>query len=121
MTNFSASDELPLAPPAGMRDLLPPDAEHRAQLASQVAATFASYGYERVATPPFEHADVLERGLWNVERRSLLRFVEPETGEVALLRPDITPQIARILSQRLGAWAWASARIATMSPRVSHP
>jgi len=101
MTNFSASDELPLAPPAGMRDLLPPDAEHRAQLASQVAATFASYGYERVATPPFEHADVLERGLWNVERRSLLRFVEPETGEVALLRPDITPQIARIVATRL--------------------
>jgi len=84
-----------------MRDLLPPDAERRARLSANVAATFASYGYERVGTPPFEHAEVLERGLRDFERRSLLRFVESESGEVALLRPDITPQIARIVATRL--------------------
>ncbi|HJL29457.1 MAG TPA: ATP phosphoribosyltransferase regulatory subunit, partial [Polyangiaceae bacterium LLY-WYZ-15_(1-7)] len=36
-----------------------------------------------------------------LDRRDVLRFVEPETGEVALLRPDITPQIARIVATRL--------------------
>ena len=30
-----------------------------------------------------------------------VRFVEPDSGEVALLRPDITPQIARIVATRL--------------------
>jgi ATP phosphoribosyltransferase regulatory subunit len=30
-----------------------------------------------------------------------LRFVEPESGEVAALRPDMTPQIARIAATRL--------------------
>src|SRR5690606_5929968 len=58
-------------------------------------------GYELVTTPPFEHAEVIERGLETVDRRDLLRFVEPESGEVALLRPDITPQIARIVATRL--------------------
>lgn len=84
-----------------MRDLLPPDAAARASLGSVLTRTFHAWGYELVTTPPFEHAEVLERGLETVDRRDLLRFVEPETGEVALLRPDITPQIARIVATRL--------------------
>jgi len=92
---------IPLAPPAGMRDLLPPEASARAWLGSQLLRCFARWGYQRVTTPPFEHADVIERGLDTLDRRDLLRFVDPSTGEVALLRPDITPQIARIVATRL--------------------
>src|SRR6185369_5278011 len=92
-----------LAPPAGMRDLLWPESGARRALGATLMRTFALYGYELVTTPPFEHADVLERGLAAVDRRDLLRFVEPETGEVALLRPDITPQIARIVASSLRA------------------
>lgn len=91
----------PLAPPSGMRDLLPPEATARAQLAGRLTALFASWGYDLVTTPPFEHAEVIERGLDTLDRRDLLRFVEPDTGEVALLRPDITPQIARIVATQL--------------------
>ncbi|HJL20322.1 MAG TPA: ATP phosphoribosyltransferase regulatory subunit [Sandaracinaceae bacterium LLY-WYZ-13_1] len=91
----------PLAPPAGMRDLLPPEAAARAQLASGLTRLFSTWGYELVTTPPFEHAEVIERGLDTLDRRDLLRFVEPDTGEVALLRPDITPQIARIVATQL--------------------
>lgn len=85
-----------------MRDVLPEEAAERAALAAAVLGTFARYGYRRVITPAFEYAEVLERGLATVGRRDLLRFVEPESGEVALLRPDITPQIARIVATRLG-------------------
>jgi ATP phosphoribosyltransferase regulatory subunit len=91
-----------------MRDLLAGDAEARRALADRVVGAFRRWGYDLVATPPFEHAEVLERGLDATVRRDLLRFVEPDTGEVALLRPDITPQIARIvathLSERPGPW-----------------
>ncbi len=97
----SSNEVLPLAPPGGMRDLLPPASSNRKLLSRRLMDAFALYGYDRVTTPPFEHADVLERGLATVDRRDLLRFVEPETGEVALLRPDITPQIARIIATRL--------------------
>ncbi len=79
---------------------MPGDAKARAALASKLVGTFESWGYDRVTTPPFEYADVLERGL-EVDSRDLVRFVEPDTGEVALLRPDITPQIARIVASRL--------------------
>ena len=93
---------IPLAPPAGMRDLLPPEAAERARLVSRLLGCFQRWGYQRVTTPPFEHAQVIERGLAPLDRRDLLRFVDPSTGEVALLRPDITPQIARVVATQLG-------------------
>lgn len=92
---------LPLAPPGGMRDLLPPASMTRTLLWQQLMETFDLYGYQRVTTPPVEYAEVIERGLGTVDRRDLVRFVEPDSGEVALLRPDITPQIARIVATRL--------------------
>ncbi|MCB9591223.1 MAG: ATP phosphoribosyltransferase regulatory subunit [Sandaracinaceae bacterium] len=84
-----------------MRDLLPPEADARAWLSSRLIRCFGRWGYQRVTTPPFEVAEVIERGLDALDRRDLLRFVDPSTGEVALLRPDITPQIARIVATRL--------------------
>jgi ATP phosphoribosyltransferase regulatory subunit len=87
-----------------MADLLPPEAAARQRFAGKLSETFASFGYELVTTPLFEHAEVIERGLDSSDRRALLRFVEPESGEVALLRPDITPQIARIIATRLTQW-----------------
>lgn len=90
-----------MAPPGGMRDLLPPASMTRTLLWQQLMETFDLYGYQRVTTPPVEYAEVIERGLGTVDRRDLVRFVEPDSGEVALLRPDITPQIARIVATRL--------------------
>lgn len=84
-----------------MRDLLHPHAWQRRVLGQRLLEFLASHGYDLVDTPPFEHAEVLERGLETIDRRDLLRFVEPESGEVALLRPDITPQVARIVATQL--------------------
>jgi ATP phosphoribosyltransferase regulatory subunit len=73
-----------------MRDFLPPDARRLGDLARQLLGSFELYGYELVTLPVFEYESVLERGL-----------VEPETGEVVALRPDMTPQLARVVSTRL--------------------
>ncbi len=62
---------------------------------------FALFGYALVTPPAFEFADVLERGLGTLDPDDVLRFVEPESGEVAALRPDMTPQIARMIATRL--------------------
>src|SRR6185503_11795468 len=70
-------------------------------LCARVMQTFEVRGYELVTPPVFEHADVMARGNGALESRDLLRFVEPESGEVAVLRPDITPQIARIVATQL--------------------
>src|SRR5262245_24055290 len=62
---------------------------------------FDAWGYARIITPMFECADVLERGLGAGARAAAIRFVEPGTGEVVALRPDITPQIARVVATRM--------------------
>ncbi len=86
--------------PAGMRDLLPPVARRQGELARRVTGCFELHGYELVTLPVFEYAEVLERGLGALQSDEVLRFVEPESGEVVALRPDMTPQIARILATR---------------------
>jgi ATP phosphoribosyltransferase regulatory subunit len=84
-----------------MRDLLPPVARRQGELARRVTRCFELHGYEVVTLPVFEYAEVLERGLGALASDEVLRFVEPESGEVVALRPDMTPQIARILATRL--------------------
>lgn len=64
-------------------------------------AVFEAWGYARIVTPVFECADVLERGLGHDARAAAIRFVEPGTGEVVALRPDITPQVARLVATRM--------------------
>ena len=84
-----------------MRDLLPEEAAARRTLARQVIEVVARHGYALVTLPVFEFAEVLERGLGTLDPADVLRFVEPESGEVAALRPDMTPQIARVIATRL--------------------
>lgn len=67
---------------------------------------FALDGYQLVTPPAFELAEVLERGLGALDPSDVLRFVEPESGEVAALRPDMTPQIARMVATRLAREPW---------------
>ena len=87
--------------PAGMRDLLPEEARQRRALARRVLDHFALHGFHLVTPPAFELALVLVRGLGALDASDVLRFVEPESGEVAALRPDMTPQIARMVATRL--------------------
>lgn len=89
--------------PAGMRDLLPPEAWRHADLARRILRAFELAGYELVVVPLFEFADVVERGLGGLESHEVLRFVEPESGAVVSLRPDMTPQVARLLATRLAS------------------
>ncbi|MCC6214300.1 MAG: ATP phosphoribosyltransferase regulatory subunit [Polyangiaceae bacterium] len=88
--------------PAGMADLLPAEAAVEAWLAGRVMESFALHGYQRVGLPALELVRVLERGLGELDPRELVCFVEPETGELVAFRPDMTPQIARLVATRLG-------------------
>ena len=84
-----------------MRDLLPEEAANRRALSRTILERFALYGYRLVTPPAFELANVVERGLGAAAAADVLRFIEPESGDVAVLRPDMTPQIARIVATRM--------------------
>ncbi len=88
--------------PAGMRDLVPGEARRLLTLTRTILESFELFGYEAVSVPPFEYAQVLEEDMGPLDAGQVLRFVEPETGEVVALRPDMTPQVARLVATRLG-------------------
>ncbi len=89
-----------LAPPVGTRDLLPPEAADRRALTRSLAETLELHGYALVTTPPFERAETIERGLGG-DPRETLRFVDPETGDISVFRPDLTVQVARLVASGL--------------------
>lgn len=89
-----------LALPAGMRDFAPEAAAARRRIAERCLTVFDRWGFARVITPVFEYEDVLALGLGRAGRDAAIRFVEPSSGKVVALPPDITPQIARLIATR---------------------
>src|SRR5882672_9233221 len=86
--------------PTGMRDFAPRAAAARRKIAETLLGVFERWGFARVITPAFEYEEVLALGLGGAGRAAAIRFVEPSSGRVVALRPDITPQIARLIATR---------------------
>src|SRR5262245_52394601 len=87
--------------PAGLRDLLPPDAAFEAQVVEKLIACFAAHGYERVEAPLVEFEDGLLSGAGAAMAADTFRLMDPVSQRMMGLRADITPQIARIAATRL--------------------
>ncbi|MBO0712800.1 MAG: ATP phosphoribosyltransferase regulatory subunit [Acetobacteraceae bacterium] len=98
------SDDLPPNPallPAGLRDLLPPDAETEASAVESLMEVFAAHGYERVKPPLLEFEDSLLAGSGAAVAEQTFRLMDPDSQRMMGLRADTTPQVARIAATRL--------------------
>jgi ATP phosphoribosyltransferase regulatory subunit len=91
---------LDLSLPLGLRDLTPDHSAHLAELSARLHEVFRSFGYRRLLLPTLERLEIVERGLSGAARAAVLKFVEPGSGDVVAIRPDITPQIARLYAAR---------------------
>ncbi len=91
---------LDLSLPRGLRDLLPDHSAHLAELSARLHQVFASFGYRRVLLPTLERLEVVELGLSAEALSGVVKFVEPGSNEVVAIRPDMTPQIARLYAAR---------------------
>ena len=87
--------------PAGLQDLLPPDAAHEAAILERLVSAFASFGYERVKPPLMEFEDTLLLGAGRAVAKESFRLMDPVSQRMMALRADITPQVARIAATRL--------------------
>lgn len=87
--------------PQGVRDFPPERAEEIRRVEECLMGEFTRWGYRRVITPFFESLETILVGLGDNLRDKILKFVDPSTGDVVALRPDITPQIARLVATRL--------------------
>jgi ATP phosphoribosyltransferase regulatory subunit len=83
-----------------MRDFAPRAAASRRRIAEVLLEVFERWGFARVITPAFEYEEVLALGMGDAARAAAIRFVEPSSGQVVALRPDITPQVARLIATR---------------------
>ncbi len=87
--------------PAGLRDLLPPDAETEAESVEALMEVFAAHGYQRVKPPLLEFEDSLLAGSGAAVAEQTFRLMDPESQRMMGLRADTTPQVARIATTRL--------------------
>lgn len=91
--------------PAGLMDLLPPEAEREAALVEALMESFARHGYERVKPPLIEFEEGLLAGSGAAVSDQTFRLMDPVSQRMMGLRADITPQVSRIAATRLGLQA----------------
>lgn len=87
--------------PAGLRDLLPPHADHEAAVVAQLMQDFAAQGYERVKPPLIEFEESLLSGSGKAMAKQTFRVMDPVSQRMMGLRSDMTLQTARIATTRL--------------------
>jgi len=87
--------------PAGLADLLPPDAACEARAVDAAIERFAAFGYERVKPPLVEFEESLLGGPGAALASQTFRLMDPVSQRMMGVRPDMTVQVARIAVTRL--------------------
>ncbi|MCH7563696.1 MAG: ATP phosphoribosyltransferase regulatory subunit [Gemmatimonadetes bacterium] len=90
-----------LQAPRGTRDFYPEDLRIRSWLHDHFRATAALFGFEEIDAPVLEHAELFTRKAGEEIVEQLYHF-ELHDRHLAL-RPEITPQVARMVMARRGA------------------
>ena len=76
-----------------------PEATFRKRLIEEsLIQVFMQWGYQEVITPLFEYLDVISSGLSEELIEKGYKLVDRSNGRLMLLRPDVTPQIARMVA-----------------------
>jgi ATP phosphoribosyltransferase regulatory subunit len=89
--------------PAGLYDLLPPEAEIEAEVTARLMGVLAAHGYERVKPPLVEFEETLLSGAGDAMAADTFRTMDPISHRMIGVRADMTPQVARIAATRLAA------------------
>ena len=87
--------------PAGLGDLLPPEAAREAGAIGTAMERFSAWGYERVKPPLVEFEELLLGGPGAALSSQTFRLMDPVSQRMMGVRPDMTVQVARIAVTRL--------------------
>lgn len=94
-------DQKLLHTPEGVRDIYNEDCEKKLALQGRLHEVMKSYGYRDIETPTFEFFDVFSKEVGTTPSKDLYKFFDRE-GNTLVLRPDITPSIARAAAKYVG-------------------
>ena len=82
--------------PDYVEDVLPPEAARMEKTRRALLDAFAAAGYALVSPPLIEHLDALLTGTGQDLEHNTFKLIDPLSGKILGVRPDITPQVARI-------------------------
>lgn len=84
--------------PEGVRDIYGKECQAKLYVESQLLAKMKLYGFESIETPTFEYFDIFSEERGSVSAKDMYKFFDRE-GNTLVLRPDITPSIARCIAK----------------------
>lgn len=84
--------------PEGVRDIYNEECRKKLRLQELLHETLHQYGYRDIQTPTFEFFDVFSKEVGTVPSKELYKFFDKE-GNTLVLRPDLTPSVARAASK----------------------
>ncbi len=80
--------------PEGVRDLYGNECENKLLIQNRMHNVLKLYGYRDIQTPSFEFFDIFDEERGSVASKNMFKFFDRD-GNTLVLRPDITPSIAR--------------------------
>lgn len=84
--------------PEGVRDIYNEECAKKMKMQEKLQTMLKQYGYHAIQTPTFEFFDIFGQEIGTTPSRDLYKFFDRE-GNTLVLRPDITPSIARSVTK----------------------
>ncbi len=84
--------------PEGVRDIYNIECAAKIMLQNKLHHVLEHYGYRDIQTPSFEFFDIFNQERGTVASRDMYKFFDRD-GNTLVLRPDITPSIARCVAK----------------------
>lgn len=84
--------------PEGVRDIYGEECEKRSKIQNELHNTMKLYGFRDIQTPAFEFFDIFNRQRGTVNSKEMFKFFD-QYNNTLVLRPDITPSIARCVAK----------------------
>ncbi len=85
---------LTLHTPEGVRDIYNSEYERRLDALYNLRKSFKNHGYAPISTPTFEFFDTFSKEVGSCKSNEMFKFFDRD-GNTLVLRPDITPSVAR--------------------------
>lgn len=84
--------------PEGVRDIYNSECAKKLVLQDNLHNLLKKYGYHAIETPTFEFFDIFGKEIGTTPSKDLYKFFDRE-GNTLVLRPDITPSVARCVAK----------------------
>ena len=84
--------------PEGVRDIYGKEYATKLFVETKLHDMIEKYGYEDIQTPSFEFFDIFSKDIGTTPSKDLYKFFDKD-GNTLVLRPDMTPPIARCVAK----------------------